>query len=191
MHRRGQVGDSEGGSAVVDRVDEWIVDGEIELEAGWRSCWWWRDDGRDLEVIEDSAGDTLVGDEGGNAQAITAVGADENLDAGDAMDAAEERGPLEAGWAIWVVGRIAEGGRGGRSGSGGDGGGLGAAADEGRTTAGGGREGAEIANEVDARGRDQGAQAGDEFARRQDDFAAAVGERSLPRLPPGRVALRA
>ena len=144
VRRRGQVGDSEGGSVIVDRVDEWIVDGEIELEAGWRSCWWWRDDWRGLEVIEDSAGDTLIGDEGGNAQAITAVGADENLDAGDAMDAAEERGPFEACGAIGIVGRIAEDGRDRAfrvvvDSGGSHGGALGSAADEGRTTAGGGR----------------------------------------------------
>ena len=53
-------------------------------------------------MIEDSAGETLIGDEGGNAQAITAVGADENI---DSMDAAEERGPIEACGAIGIGGR--------------------------------------------------------------------------------------
>ena len=104
--RRCQVGDSEGGSVVVDRVDEWIVDGEVGGETGWRSSWWWRDDGWDPEVIEDLAGDARIRDERDDAQAITEVGADENIDSVDAMDAAEEGGPLEAGWAIWVVGRI-------------------------------------------------------------------------------------
>ena len=99
MRRGDQVGNREGGSVVVDRVDEWIVDEHVDVERGWGARWRWRDDRWDLEVVEDLAGDARTGDERVDAQTVTAVGADENIDAMDAMDAAEEGGPVEAGWA--------------------------------------------------------------------------------------------
>ena len=110
VRRGGQVGNSEGGSVVVDRVDEWIVDGEVEVERGWAARGRRRDDRRDREGVEDLAGDARTGDERDDARTVIAVGADENVDAVDAMDEAKEGGPLEAGGAIWVVRRIAEDG---------------------------------------------------------------------------------
>ena len=60
-------------------------------------------------MVEDLAGDARTGDERDEAQTVTAVGADENVDAVDAMDAAAEGGSIESaydGGACWFTGPL-------------------------------------------------------------------------------------
>ena len=58
-----RVGNREGGSVVVGRVDEWIVDEHVEVERGWGARWRRRDNRWDREGVEDLAGDAFVGDD--------------------------------------------------------------------------------------------------------------------------------
>ncbi len=140
-------------------------------------------------MIQDPAGDSLVGDEGDDAQAAATITADQDV---DLVDALEQGGPIESTGATRIGRRCTErvgilgGRRRGRGrggfvvvGGGRESGLFAPSPGERGSPSGAGPDSPEVAHEVNAGLGNQGAQAGEEVLRRQHDLASPVGEGAL------------